>query len=193
MNKNKLNILSRSCQNVSPHRSNCGRAVGIDSLEWAGTRARHLCAAPLHLRGLLLISAFQEKVVLLAEVLYTNPQAVSGGRIALPLSLFLPLPSLGLRTCPHVNGFPWLISKDPAAVHRASGDLKTASRPSPASRPRQRSRNPAGIILPSLCLSPLAARGATGLRPPQRALALPASAPQPLSASSSAAIFPPER
>lgn len=73
------------------------------------TYVRH----PLHLCGILLISAFQEKVVLFAEVLYTNPQAREGPLCPLPLS-----PSALFRTpdLSHVNGFPWLISKDPAAV-----------------------------------------------------------------------------
>lgn len=65
-------------------------AEPLELILWNGLAHKPdtLCAAPLHLRGLLLISAFQENVVLLAEVLYTNLQAGSQGKTALPSPSF---------------------------------------------------------------------------------------------------------
>lgn len=115
-----------------------------------------------------------------------TPQARSQGRDRFlpPLPASLALPSLGLWSCPHVNGFLWLISKDPAAFQRAEPSWRSEN-----SIPhRQRSSSPTGTILPP------AASGRWGHRAQtqQKAWALPASAPQPLSASSSADIFPQE-
>lgn len=185
--KNKLNLLSWSFQKFLPRRSNCGWAapVRIDSLEWAATHAKYLCAAPLHLCGLLLMSPFREKRFLLPKFCTPIPQAGSLGRdhFAFSASL-LSLPSLGLWSCPPVNGFLWLITKDPAAFRRAEPSVRSENSIPPQAEVAQPHRDHP----PSRRLWPLGAPAQT----PQRAWALPASAPQPLSASSSAAIFPQE-
>lgn len=96
MKKNKFNLLSWSFQKFLPQRSNCGRAapVRIDSLQWAATHAKYLCAEPLHLRGFLLISPFHEKQFLLPRFCTPTPQAGSLGRDRFASSAsFLPLPS----------------------------------------------------------------------------------------------------
>lgn len=161
MKKNKLNLLSWSFQKFLPRRSNCGWAapVRIDSLEWAATHAKYLCAAPLHLCGLLLISPFREKRFLLPKFCTPIPQAGSLGRdhFASSASL-LPLPSLGLWSCPHVNGFLWLITKDPAAFRRAEPSVRSENSIPPTGRGRTAPQGPSS-------LPPPLAAGSTGSDP----------------------------
>lgn len=71
-----------------------------------------------------------------------TPAVSSQRRYPLPplASLFLPLPTLGLQSFPHVHGFSWLITKDLAAFQRAKSARKWACEDSP--------HLPAGFLLP---------------------------------------------